>query len=127
MKEQFSIPGKVKITSIVLTIIGLLALIIGIFSLNGDHGTARFWSVLMFNAIFFMLIIVGAIVVLAAATLAQGSWHIAYKRVIEAIIMALPVIGGLAFIIMMCVVWGDKSQVYAWVDKTLVSQDELLQ
>src|SRR5690625_1101925 len=127
MKEQFSIPGKVRVTSIVLSIIGLLALIIGIFSLNGDQGNARFWGILLFNSVFFLLIVLGALVALCAATLAQGSWHVAYKRVIEAMVMAIPVLGGIAFVIMMCVVWGDKSQVYEWVDKTVVSNDHLLQ
>lgn len=126
MKEQFLIPGKVRTTSIVLTVIGLLVLIAGIFTLNGDHGIARFWGILMFNSIFFMLIVLGVLVALAAATLAQGSWHVAYKRVMEALIMALPVLGGLAFVIMMCVVWGDKTQIYEWLDKGLVANDELL-
>lgn len=127
MKEQFSIPGKVRVTSIVLSIVGLLALIIGIFSLNGDQGNARFWGILLFNSVFFLLIVLGALVALCAATLAQGSWHVAYKRVIEAMVMAIPILGGIAFIVMMCVVWGDKYQVYEWVDKGIVSHDHLLQ
>ncbi len=127
MKEQFVIPAKLKTISIVLLAIGLLALILGLITLSDPQGEARFWSVLMFNGIFFMLIAVGALVVLCAATLAQGSWHIAYKRVIEAMVMAIPVLGVVAFIIMMFVVWGDKSAVYEWVDKTLVSESHLLQ
>ena len=127
MKEQFVIPGKVKTTSIVLLAIGILALIIGVFALNGEQADTRFWSVLLFNAVFFMLIVVGAFVVLCAATLAQGSWHIAYKRVMEAMVMAIPVMGAVAFVVMMCVVWGDKHGIYEWVDKTLVAHDHLLQ
>lgn len=126
MKEQFVLPAKLKTISLVLLGIGILALIIGIISLNGDLGTTRFWTVLLFNGVFFLLLAVGVLVVLCAATLAQGSWHVAYKRVIEAIVMAIPVFGVLAFIIMMCIVWGDKHSVYEWVDKTLVSQDKLL-
>ncbi len=127
MKEQFVIPAKLKTISIVLLAIGILALIIGLITLQGPDEDARFWAVLMFNGIFFMLIALGALIVLCAATLAQGSWHVAYKRVIEAMVMSLPVLGIVAFIIMMCVVWGDKSAIYEWVDKTLVSQDHLLQ
>lgn len=126
MKEQFVLPAKLKTISLVLLGIGILALIIGMISLSGDTGTTRFWTVLLFNGVFFLLLAVGVLVVLCAATLAQGSWHVAYKRVIEAIVMAIPVFGVLAFIIMMCIVWGDKHSVYEWVDKTLVSQDKLL-
>src|SRR5690625_215661 len=127
MKEQFIIPAKLRTISIILFVIGILALGIGIFTLNGDQGATRFWSVLMFNSIFFMLIALGALIVLCAATLAQGTWHIAYKRVIEAMVMALPVLGIVAFIVMMCVVWGDKYHIYEWVDKNLVANDHLLQ
>lgn len=126
MKEQFVLPAKLKTISIVLLAIGILALIIGIIGLNGDHGAARFWTVLLFNATFFLLISVGVLVVLCAANLAQGSWHIAYKRVIEAIVMAIPALAVVLFIIMMCIVWGDKHQVYQWVDKNIVSHDHLL-
>src|SRR5699024_12717826 len=97
MKEQFSIPGKVRVTSIVLSIIGLLALIIGIFSLNGDQGNARFWGILLFNSVFFLLIVLGALVALCSATLVQGSWHAAYNRLIEAVDMTIAVHGELDF------------------------------
>lgn len=127
MKEQFVTPAKLRTISIVLLAIGILALIGGIVALGGDAGIARFWTVLLFNGIFFLLICVGVLLVSCAATLAQGSWHIAYKRVIEAITMAIPVLGIVAFIIMMCVVWGDKHEVYEWVDKTIVSHDKLIQ
>lgn len=127
MKEQFVMPAKLRTISIVLVAIGILALIGGVIALSGDQGTARFWTVLLFNGVFFLLIALGVLVVCCAATLAQGSWHIAYKRVMEAIFMAIPVLGIVAFIIMMCIVWGDKHQVYEWVDHNLVSHDKLLQ
>lgn len=127
MKEQFIMPAKLKTISFVLLAIGIIALILGIFTLNGEHGTARFWAVLFFNTMFFLLIAVGVLVLLSAATLSQASWHIAYRRVIEAIVMAIPVLGIITFIIMMFIVWGDKHEVYEWVDKTLVSHDRLLQ
>lgn len=120
-------PAKLKTISIILLAIGVLALIGGLVFMGGDQGTARFWTVLLFNGIFFLLIAVGVLLVSCAATLAQGSWHIAYKRVMEAVTMAIPVLGVVAFVIMMCVVWGDKHAIYEWVDKTVVSNDKLLQ
>lgn len=127
MKEQFVMPAKLRTISIVLLAIGILALIIGIFALGGPVNGTRFWIVLLFNAIFFLFMTLGSLIVLCAATLAQGSWHIAYRRVIEAVFMAMPVFAIIAFIIMMCIVWGDKSAIYQWADKTLVAHSKLLQ
>lgn len=127
MKEQFILPAKLKTISVVLLGVGLLALIIGLITLTGGEGDSRFWTVLLFNSVFFLLVAVAVIVWFCAATLAQASWHIAYRRVMEAIMMAVPVLGVIAFVVMMCIVWGDKHAIYEWVDKNLVAHDHLLQ
>lgn len=127
MRDQFVLPAKMKNVSLVLLAIGVLSLLIGIFALNGEEGATRFWTVLLFNSIFFLLITVAMTFLISAATLAQGSWHIAYKRVMEAIMMAVPVLGAIAFVVMMIIVWGDKHFIYEWVDKQAVAQDHLLQ
>lgn len=127
MREQFVMPAKLRTTSYVLLAIGALALLIGIFGLNGEQGAPRFWAGLLFNCIFFLLISVAITLLMSAATLAQASWHIAYKRVMEAIVMSVPVIGAIAFIVFMIIVWGGKGYVYQWADKTIVAHDKLLQ
>src|SRR5690242_8228565 len=123
MRDQFVLPAKLKNISFVLLGIGVLALLLGIFTLNGEQGAPRFWTVLLFDSVFFLLITVVLTLILCAATLAQASWHIAYIRVIEAITMALPVLGVIAFVVMMIVVWGDKHYIYEWVDKAAVAKD----
>jgi hypothetical protein len=123
MKEQFVIPAKFKITSYILIAVGILTLLIGIFALNGPQGDIRFWAVLVFNGLFFLLISVAITFLMCAATLAQGSWYIAYKRVMEAIIVNVPVFGSIAFIIMMIALFGHK-HVYKWVDASVLATDK---
>lgn len=126
MKEQFVLPGKLKNFSFAMLGIGILTILIGTFALVGDKGSTRFWSVLLFDSVFFLLICAATALLMSAATLAQGSWHIAYKRVMEAMMMSIPVLGLVAFIVMMCIVWGDKSSIYPWADAKIVSQDPVL-
>lgn len=127
MKKEFNIPVKLNTISIVLVVVGVLALLLGIFALTGDEGSTRFWAVLLFNSIFFLFISLGVFIAICAATLAQGSWHLAYRRVMEAMMMALPVLGVVAFIVMMIIVWGNKGHIYAWVDKAIVAADPAIQ
>lgn len=126
MKEQFVLPGKLKTFSFAMMGIGVLTILIGIFALGGDKGTTRFWSVLLFDSVFFLLICGATTLLMSAATLAQGSWHIAYKRVMEAMMMSIPVLGLVAFVVMMFIVWGDKSTIYPWADAKIVSGDPVL-
>ncbi|GAA4301407.1 quinol:cytochrome C oxidoreductase [Compostibacter hankyongensis] len=127
MREQFVLPAKLKNVSLVLLGVGVLALLIGIFALNGEEGARRFWGVLLFDSVFFLVVTAAMGLLLSAATLAAGSWHIAYRRVMESMVMALPVLGILAFIVLMIIVWGDKHFIYEWVDKHVVAEDPVLQ
>ncbi len=94
MNERFIIPAKLKTTSTVLMLIGIITLILGAVLLlpnsNPNHEImhaekTRFWIVLLHNSVFFLLISVASIFIQAAASLAQGGWIVAYKRVPEAI------------------------------------------
>ena len=87
MNERFEIPARLRTTSFVLIALGLLTLIIGgVVLLKGtDVEQTRFWTVLLHNSIFFLLISVASIFIQAASSLAQGGWIVAYRRVPEAI------------------------------------------
>ena len=87
MNERFELPARLKTTSIALMLVGLLVLIIGgITLLGGDHhAQTRFWIVLLQTSVFFLMITAASVFIQAAASLAQGGWIVAYKRVPEAI------------------------------------------
>lgn len=94
MNERFEIPARLRTTSIALILIGVLTLLIGVFTLANNHDAnheimhaskTRFWIVLLQNSVFFLMMMVSCIFIQAAASLAQGGWIVAYKRIPEAI------------------------------------------
>jgi len=112
MNERFEIPARLRTTSLVLILIGIVTLVIGVFALLNSHATdheimhadkTRFWIVLLHNSVFFLLMTVIAIFLQAAASLAQGGWIVAYKRVAEAIGANVWVFGAIAAVILLLI------------------------
>src|ERR1035437_10018415 len=90
MNDRFEIPGRLRNTSLALIAVGVLTLIGGIACLLMGHAStdvdrSRFWLVLLHDSVYFTLITTVSIFIQAAASLAQGSWIVAYRRVPEAI------------------------------------------
>ncbi|ASZ10127.1 quinol:cytochrome C oxidoreductase [Chitinophaga pendula] len=126
MKDQFVVPARLKTTSFVLMGIGLLTLLIGLFALHGEHGATRFWAGLLQNSTFFLLVVLASTFFIGATTLAHGGWQIAFRRVPEAISMAVPVLGAIAFLVLMILVFGEKEHIYHWVNAEHVKHDRIL-
>jgi len=106
MDERFVIPARLRTTSFALIGVGLLTLIIGAVVLLGSHGELakfdqiRFWDALIHNSVFFLLISVASVFILAATSLAQGAWMVAYRRVPEAIGANVWLFGAIAAIVL---------------------------
>lgn len=121
MNERFELPAKLRNTSLALILVGVLVLIIGgITLLSGDHhDQTRFWLVLLQNSVFFLMITVASIFIQAAASLAQGGWIVAYKRVPEAIGANVWVFGLIAAIVLLFIAFGldidGHNPIYHWV------------
>ncbi len=126
MKDQFVVPARLKKTSFVLMGIGLLTLLIGIFAFHGEHGSARLWAGLLQNSSFFLLIALASTFFIGATTLAHGGWQIGFRRVPEAISMAVPVLGGILFLILMIIVFGGNDHIYHWLNAHHVHEDKVL-
>jgi hypothetical protein len=126
IKEHFEIPGRYKQWSIGLMGVGILALIIGfILYGNVEHGK-RFWSTLLQNSVYFLLIVNAAMFFMCATTLAWGGFQMTFRRVTEAISASVIPIGIITFIILMCIVFGGKDVIYEWLNKDNVLHDEVL-
>jgi len=109
-----------------LMAVGVLSLIVG-FALYGTHGEGtRFWSALLQNSVYFLLIVNAAMFFFAATTLAWGGFQMAFRRVTEAIAASVIPIGTITFVILMCIVFGGKATIYQWLDKSVVAKDEVL-
>jgi len=124
MNERFEIPARLKTTSLVLMIIGLLVLGIGAFTLlNGAGATelskTRFWIVLLHNSVFFLLMTVACVFIQAAASLAQGGWIVAYRRIPEAIGANVWIFGMITILILFLIAYTFKidghNPIYHWM------------
>ncbi|SKA12399.1 hypothetical protein SAMN04488128_102943 [Chitinophaga eiseniae] len=125
MKDQFVVPARLKKTSFVLMGVGLLTLLIGLIAFQGENAT-RFWAGLLQNSSFFLLITLASTFFIAATTLAHGGWQIAFRRVPEAISMAVPALCAILFIILMIIVFGGKEHIFHWLNAHHVAEDKIL-
>ena len=90
-----------------------------------ENGHTRFWTNLLQNSAFFTLISFTITFGLAATMTAYAAWHIAFKRVWEAMAMFLP-IGLLGiFIVWLGTVLGWH-HLYIWADAKIVAKDRIL-
>jgi hypothetical protein len=138
MNDRFEIPARLRNTSLILIAVGVLALIGGIACLlmgHNDVERARFWAVLLHDSVFFTLITTVSIFVMAAASLAQGGWIVAYRRVTEAIGANVWIFATIAGVIMFLIVFTFRdahghNTIYEWVtpgkDKILLGKKAFL-
>lgn len=134
MSHSFELPGSYKKWTMGLIGVGVIALLYGFIMYhpleNGGHGAAtastRFWAVLLQNSVFWLLVVNASMFFIGVTTLAMGGWQVALRRVPEAISSVVPVLGGIALLILMAIVWGGRDDVYPWVNKELVDHDKIL-
>ena len=117
LRETFVIPKRYNTFSLVLMAIGLLCIII-LFITHGassdEHRAARFWASVLQNSVFFLLVTNASMFFIAATTLAWGGWQMSFRRVAEAISACVPVIGVIALLILLVLVFGSNHIIYHW-------------
>ena len=135
MNHSFELPGSYKKWTIGLIAVGLIALLYGFIAYHpfehaahGGEATAgtRFWSVLLQNSVFWLLVVNASMFFIGVTTLAMGGWQVALRRVPEAISSVVPVLGIICFLILMTIVWGGHDDIYHWVNKETVAGDKIL-
>ena len=132
--EKFIPAKRYNTIAFVLMAVGLLAAIALYMSTHGAAKTveeahashARFWASLLQNSVFFLLICNAAMFFMVATTLAWGGWQVAFTRVTEAVSSLVPVIGVIALVILLAIVFGDNHVIYHWTDTEHVQHDPIL-
>ncbi len=115
IKEFFDIPKRYKTWSIALMAVGVLSIVIGFVMYGTDeHHKTRFWATMLHNSIFFLLISNASMFFICATTLAFGSWQLTFRRVAEAISIAVIPLGIIALAIMIYCVVADP-HIYHWL------------
>lgn len=128
LNQEFQIPKSLKTTSMVLMLIGVLGLIIGGATLlTGDTiAKTQFWTSLMHNGIFFLLISLASLFILSATSLAQGAWIVSFRRVPEAIGSIVWVFALILGILLLMFVFTDNTHIYSWLDPNFNPKDNPL-
>jgi len=134
MNNTFELPGTFKKWTIGLITAGAIALLYGVIALHPfehpSHDTyspsTRFWSVLLQNSVYWLLIVNASMFFIGVTTLAMGGWQVALRRVPEAISSVVPVLGIICFLILMIIVWGGRDDIYHWVNPETVAKDAIL-
>jgi hypothetical protein len=109
--NQFTFTSKEKRFSIALMIVGVVAMVWGLFI--GDHASARIWTNILHNTVFFTGIAFLALFFLAAHTTALSGWHTAFKRVWESM-SAFLVVGLVLIAIIAIGLFTDFHHLYHW-------------
>ena len=117
LKEQFEVSGRYRAWSLGLLGVGILSVIIGffIYGMGDEEGKTRFWATLLQNSVYFLLVVNAAMFFICATTLALGAWQMSFRRVTEAISVAVIPVGIITFIILMCLVFGKQHHIYHWL------------
>lgn len=133
MNNQYVTPPGYKKWTTGLMIAGLLTLILGVIFLNpfaGAHGdnanSTRFWAVLLQNSLFWLLIVNVATFFIVINTLAMSGWQETFRRVTEAVSSLVPIMGIISAVILLCIVFGQRGDIYPWLNKNLVAHDHVL-
>jgi len=121
-RDQFEIPKRYNTYAFALMAVGLLSVIILYVLYGAKTGTdalgqdipSRFWASLLQNSVYFLLVVNAVMFFICATTLAWGGWQLSFRRVSEAITTCVPVMGVIAFVILMVLVFGNNHTLFHW-------------
>ncbi len=116
-KEQFEVPARFKTWSMALMGVGVVSLLVGFFlyGRGDEEHQARFWGTLLQNSVYFLLVVNAAMFFICATTLAMGGWQMAFRRVSEAISVAVILLGVIALVVLMALIMGHQHHIYHWL------------
>lgn len=114
---EFKVANKAKMTTMILMVVGALAMVIGILMNIGEHhfGT-RFLANTLVNSFFFFSIGLGALFFLALQYATETGWYATIKRVIEAIAGFLPVGIVMMLVVLLTLTFMHGGHIYIWMD-----------
>lgn len=118
LKEQFVVSPRYRMWSLGLMGVGIVSVIVGFFmyGMGDEEGKARFWATMLQNSVYFLLVVNAAMFFICATTLAMGGWQMSFRRVTEAISVAVIPVGIIAFVVLMALIFGNQHHIYHWLE-----------
>lgn len=121
---EFKVANKAKMTTMILMIVGALAMVIGILMNIGEHHfSTRILTNTLVNSFFFFSIGLGALFFLALQYATETGWYATVKRVIEALAGFLPVGIVLMLVILLTLTFMHGGHIYIWMDPEVYSPE----
>jgi hypothetical protein len=127
--DQYIFSSGLKKLSFGLMGVGLIALVVAIMGLGGEHAheaETRLWSNILINGFFFFSIAAAATFFMALQHAAEAGWATIFKRIFEAVGSYMP-IGAIFLIIVFIGGSLHLNHLYHWMDPEAVAHDEFLQ
>ncbi|MEP7277558.1 MAG: quinol:cytochrome C oxidoreductase [Bacteroidota bacterium] len=131
-KEQFEIPSKYRIWSMILMGIGVISVLAGyfIYGTGDEQHQARFWGAMLQNSLYFLLTVNACMFFICATTLGMGAFQMTFRRVTEAISVAVIPLGIIALVVLLAIIFGNHHIIYPWLtpagDKMLSGKSPFL-
>lgn len=116
MRETFNIPGRTRLLALLLTGLGVVALIIGFVT-----DQPRTWTSLLLNNFYFLSLALGAVFFVALQYVTDSGWPAMFKRIPEAMASFVPV----AFVVMLALFAG-MNVIYEWAEPGITERDALI-
>ncbi|HVS97072.1 MAG TPA: hypothetical protein VHE54_11335 [Puia sp.] len=126
IKEHFVIPARYKQWTLGLSAVGVLSLIVGFILYGGHDQGTRFWATILHNCVFWLLAVNAVMFFFAATTLALAGFQMTFRRVTEALAACVVPIGAITFVVLMILVFGGHTNIYEWLDNSVVAKDKAL-
>ena len=111
---EYTVSNKAKMTSIILIVVGAVALLAGIYTSHGHHTDQRLWANLLVNGYFFFALSLAAVFFLAVQYVAEMAWGVTTQRVFQAIMSFMP-IGAVTILVVLIGSSMHMNHLYHWM------------
>lgn len=111
---EYTVSNKAKITSIILIVVGVVALLVGVFTDHGHHVDKRLWANLLVNGYFFFTLSLAAVFFLAIQYVAEMAWGVTTQRIFQAIMSFMP-IAAVALLVVLVASSMHMTHLYHWM------------
>ena len=118
---EYKVSNKAKLTTLILVVVGLVSLLVGIFTDHG-HTDQRLWANLLVNSYFFFTLTLAAVFFLAIQYVAEMAWGVTTQRIFQAIMSFMPY-AALTLLVVLGASSLHMTHLYHWMAEGITDPD----